>query len=143
MSSDQPTGESHGHEHRERLRAGAVSVQGVTKLCDRALQLKPAVLSPWYELTNPRDPLSALDGIDLEVAPGEALGVIGENGAGKSTLLKLVAGVTARTSGTAEVGGRLVSMTELGLGFHPELTGAENLLITANILGLTRPRRAP
>lgn len=137
MSSDHAEDNPRRQENPGSLPAGAVSVQGVTKLYDRALQLKPAVLSPWYQLTDPRDPVMALDGIDLEVAPGEALGVIGENGAGKSTLLKLLAGVTAPTSGTAEIGGRLVSMIELGLGFHPELTGAENLLITANILGLT------
>jgi len=116
---------------------GAISVRGVTKLYDRAFQLRPEVLSPWYQLTDAHDPVYALDGIDLEVAPGESLGIIGENGAGKSTLLKLLAGVTAPSSGTAQVGGRVVSMIELGLGFQPELTGEENLLISASILGLT------
>ena len=121
----------------EVLQPGAVSVRGVSKLYDRMLRLNPRVLSPWYEMKNPRRPVQALNDLDLEVAPGEALGIIGENGAGKSTLLKILAGVTAPSTGTARVGGRIVSMIELGLGFEPELTGEENLRITAGILGLT------
>ncbi len=137
MSSDHYSVGPHPAAESEPLEPGAISVRGVTKVYDRALQLSPRVLSPWYELKNPQQPVRALDGIDLEIAPGEALGIIGENGAGKSTLLKLLAGVTAPTSGSARVGGRLVSMIELGLGFEPELTGAENLRISAGILGLT------
>lgn len=80
----------------------------------------------------------ALDGLTLHVDPGEVLGIIGPNGAGKSTLLKLVAGILAPTSGTIRLGGRVGSMIELGIGFHPDLTGWENLEVGGMLLGLTR-----
>jgi ABC-type polysaccharide/polyol phosphate transport system ATPase subunit len=80
----------------------------------------------------------ALDAIDLVVEPGEALGIIGSNGSGKSTLLKLIAGITEPTSGAIQVGGRVAALLELGVGFHPELTGMENIHLSASILGLTR-----
>ena len=82
----------------------------------------------------------ALEDIDLAVAPGAALGVIGQNGAGKSTLLKLVAGVIAPTSGRVTVNGRTAALIELGAGFHPEMTGRENVEFSAAILGMGRRR---
>ena len=80
----------------------------------------------------------ALDDISLEIAAGEALGVIGDNGAGKSTLLKVVARITPPDRGRIEVRGRLTSLIEIGAGFHPELTGRENVLLHGSILGLAR-----
>lgn len=74
----------------------------------------------------PSNPLVALDALDLVVRPGDAVGIIGPNGAGKSTALKVLAGVTEPTSGSVEVRGMVRSMIELGVGFHPELTGREN-----------------
>jgi ABC-type polysaccharide/polyol phosphate transport system ATPase subunit len=80
----------------------------------------------------------ALDGIDLEVTTGEALAVIGPNGSGKSTLLKLTGGILKPTSGRVEVTGRVTALIELGAGFHPEITGRENVVINGMLLGLGR-----
>lgn len=80
----------------------------------------------------------ALDDINIEVKKGEALGIIGHNGAGKSTLLKLLSRVTAPTSGTISYNGRIASMLEVGTGFHPELTGRENVYMNGAILGMTK-----
>lgn len=80
----------------------------------------------------------ALDGINLEVKKGETLGIIGANGAGKSTLLKLICRVTAPTEGTIKMKGRIASMLEVGTGFHPELTGRENIYMNGAILGMTK-----
>ena len=93
---------------------------------------------PWTrDLAGP-EPFVAVEGISLDLPPGEALGIIGPNGAGKSTLLKMLAGVVVPTSGTVGHGGRLGQMIELGFGFHPELTGRENVWCNATMLGLTK-----
>ena len=80
----------------------------------------------------------ALDGISLEVKKGERVGIIGRNGAGKSTLLKLLSRVTAPSNGVIYLNGRVTSMLEVGTGFHPELTGRENIYMNGAILGMTR-----
>ena len=80
----------------------------------------------------------ALDGINLEIKKGEALGIIGGNGAGKSTLLKILSRVTAPTEGDIWIDGRIASMLEVGTGFHAELTGRENIYMNGAILGMTR-----
>ena len=80
----------------------------------------------------------ALNGISFEVKKGEALGIIGGNGAGKSTTLKLLSQVTAPTSGKIYINGRITSMLEVGTGFHPELTGRENIYLNGAILGMTK-----
>lgn len=80
----------------------------------------------------------ALDGVSFSVQPGEAVGIIGHNGAGKSTLLKLISRVTAPSSGEIRLRGRVASMLEVGTGFHPELTGRENVYLNGAILGMTK-----
>ena len=80
----------------------------------------------------------ALDDINFEVKKGEAVGIIGHNGAGKSTLLKLLSRVTAPTKGKISINGRIASMLEVGTGFHPEMTGRENVYLNGAILGMTR-----
>lgn len=80
----------------------------------------------------------ALDGINLEIHKGEAVGIIGHNGAGKSTLLKLLSSVTAPTEGVIKMKGRVSSMLEVGTGFHKELTGRENIYMNGAILGMSK-----
>jgi ABC-type polysaccharide/polyol phosphate transport system ATPase subunit len=82
--------------------------------------------------------LDVLKGINLNVLPGESVAVVGRNGAGKSTLLSLLARVYKPSSGTIHVNGRLAPLLELGAGFHPDLTGIENVFFNGVILGLTR-----
>jgi ABC-type polysaccharide/polyol phosphate transport system ATPase subunit len=84
------------------------------------------------------DAIVALEGIDFEVRRGEAFGVIGGNGSGKSTLLKLIAGMLRPTSGRITVSGRVAALIELGAGFHPEISGRENVFINGAVLGLSR-----
>ncbi len=79
----------------------------------------------------------ALDDVSFQIAPGEAVGLIGRNGSGKSTLLSILSRVYLPTSGEARLRGRLVSLLELGAGFHSELTGAQNVFFNGALLGLT------
>ena len=80
----------------------------------------------------------ALNGIDLTIKKGEAIGIIGGNGAGKSTMLKILSRITAPTEGVVDIYGRIASMLEVGTGFSPEMTGRENVYMNGAILGMTR-----
>jgi lipopolysaccharide transport system ATP-binding protein len=97
------------------------------------------VTDGWFTgFTTRDDDFWALRDVSFDIARGETLGVIGRNGAGKSTLLKLLGGITAPTSGEITLVGRLSAMIEVGSGFHPELTGRENVFLSGAILGMRR-----
>jgi ABC-type polysaccharide/polyol phosphate transport system ATPase subunit len=132
-------------EERAATDAAAVDVRSVTKLYRRwgkkrsVGTLKSALLSgrPGRALA-PDDGVPALSDVTFRVSPGETVGVVGPNGSGKSTLLKLLAGILQPTSGSVAVRGRLAALLELGAGFHPEISGRENIQINGLLLGLTR-----
>src|SRR5205823_922919 len=105
--------------------------------------LKSALLSrSLIKNLKPDETFTALNDVTLTVPKGRTLGVIGRNGSGKSTALKLVAGITKPTSGTVKVDGRISALIELGAGFHPEISGRENVFINGIMLGLSKSQVA-
>ena len=127
------------------MSAPAVVADGVSKVYRRFLHqhqfrtLKSALLTgSLITDLRPDETFTALDGVSFEVPRGTTFGVIGENGSGKSTLLKLLAGITKPTGGSLAVAGRISALIELGAGFHPEISGRENVAINGIMLGLTR-----
>jgi lipopolysaccharide transport system ATP-binding protein len=120
----------------------AIAFEGVSKHYSLSLQkeatdVKSMLLHLPRFLSNARRPFVALDNVDLRVRRGESLGIIGPNGSGKSTTLRVMAGITPPTSGRVEVNGRVVGLLELGSGFHPRISGRENAILNAVLLGLT------
>ncbi|MFH1679556.1 MAG: ABC transporter ATP-binding protein [Candidatus Eisenbacteria bacterium] len=103
---------------------------------------RTTTLREWFIRSVLRRPLHVLshefvlEGFNLRVESGEVVALIGRNGSGKSTVLRLIAGIYAPTAGTIRVNGRLASVIDLGVGFHPDLTGAENIELAAGMMGL-------
>jgi len=96
------------------------------------------LIRKWNALwTRPEDFWAVRD-VSFDVERGEALGIIGHNGAGKSTILKLLSNITTPTDGEIRINGRLAALIEVGSGFHPELTGRENIYLNGAILGMAR-----
>ena len=98
--------------------------------------LAHGILRAWGRST--RTTLWAVRDVDLDIHAGEAVGVVGRNGSGKSTLLQMLCGVTAPTVGSVSVTGRVAPLISVGVGFHPELTGRENIFVNGSVLGLSR-----
>jgi ABC-type polysaccharide/polyol phosphate transport system ATPase subunit len=123
----------------------AIEVQNVTKTYRKYARrrqfatLKSAILSgSLVGDLNPEESFHALRGVSFNVRQGSTFGIVGRNGSGKSTALKLVAGITKPTTGTVTVQGRISALIELGAGFHPEISGRENVFINGIMLGLTK-----
>lgn len=114
-------------QHRGRWDAALHTLSSPFRYLASSLQAPSAEETIW-----------ALNKVDLEVRQGEVLGVVGRNGAGKSTLLKILSRITEPTTGKAWVNGRVGSLLEVGTGFHPELTGRENVFLNGAILGMKR-----
>lgn len=116
-----------------------IKVKNISKIYPKAQRketLKEEISLFWKK--GDKESLYALDQVSFEVGPGERIGIIGKNGAGKSTLLKLLSRVTAPTKGEIEIRGRVGALLEVGAGFHPELTGRENIYLSGAILGMRR-----
>jgi lipopolysaccharide transport system ATP-binding protein len=130
----------------KRYRIGSRQSGGYRTLRETVMD---AAAAPWRGLgrslrrgpgggREPAKSIWALKDLGFEVRPGEAVGIIGHNGAGKSTLLKVLSRITEPTAGRVEIRGRLGSLLEVGTGFHPELTGRENVFLNGAILGMSR-----
>jgi ABC-type polysaccharide/polyol phosphate transport system ATPase subunit len=108
----------------------AISVKNLSK----NYQLKHAIKTADGNFTQQ---LIALNNISFQIKKGEFVGIIGPNGSGKSTLLKILSGITKPSDGSAQIYGRVASILDIGAGFHPELSGKENIFLNGQLLGFT------
>jgi ABC-2 type transport system ATP-binding protein len=117
-----------------------VNIDGVSKrfIVNKQKSLKERLVNARAGKKHRQD-FWALRDIDLQIDAGTTIGLVGHNGSGKSTLLKVIGGIIGPSSGTIARRGRMAALLELGAGFHPDLTGRENIFLNASILGLTRP----
>lgn len=142
MTQSQPIISASGLSKCYRVMKSGVRNQWITAgVMRRMLAVGRRALMPWRRGGIERpvfEELWSLDDVSFEVRRGEVIGIVGHNGAGKTTLLRLLSGITEPTRGRAVVRGRLNSLLEVGIGFHPELTGRENVYMKAAIHGMRR-----
>ena len=120
----------------------AITIEGLSKVYQRGKMLRGDIRSSfaswWSGLGQQKEEFFALKDIDLTIHEGDVVGIVGPNGSGKSTLLKLLSRITFPTKGRMVINGTLSSMLEVGTGFHPELTGRENIYLNGAIIGMRR-----
>lgn len=119
----------------------AIKLSGISKVFTIGKEKKELLkdsLASYFKRNNKSEKFIALNDINFEVPKGSVIGIIGKNGAGKSTLLKLLSQISKPSTGKIEINGRIASLLEVGTGFHPELTGRENIYLNGTILGMTR-----
>lgn len=120
----------------------AITIEGLSKVYQRGKMLRGDIRSSfaswWSGLGQRKEEFFALKDIDLTIHEGDVVGIVGPNGSGKSTLLKLLSRITFPTKGRIVINGTLSSMLEVGTGFHPELTGRENIYLNGAIIGMRR-----
>src|SRR5437879_1668167 len=114
------------------------AISQVVALPFRRLFGRNGVSSDGASVADQDSTLWALKDVSFEIKPGQVVGIVGSNGAGKSTLLKILSRITEPTEGYADLDGRVGSLLEVGTGFHPELTGRENIFLNAAIIGMKR-----
>ncbi len=124
------------------MKPAAIKIEGLSKTFQRGKarrgDIRTSMASWWSGLGKEKEEFYALQDIDLTIQQGDVVGIVGPNGAGKSTLLKLLSRITFPSQGRITINGTLSSMLEVGTGFHPELTGRENIFLNGSIIGMGR-----